>query len=82
MTRTLETTAGCFGSAIENNGANVFMNPTTASPDFSAQHKAVAMPPVPVVTHELCRETIGVRLQSFVNSLMMFSFHWSQITGC
>jgi hypothetical protein len=68
MTRTLETAAGCFGGLYQAeaigsrpNGHVAFMEGTTSLEGKRTTRSSVPMPGVPIVAHELCRETIGVR---------------------
>eukprot|EP00892_Ulva_mutabilis_P003495 jgi/Ulvmu1/1517/UM011_0247.1 len=65
LTRTLETTAGAFGnhdvSVTSDTAAKDIVMCTI--PDIEGkctQHVGVGMPSVPVIAHELCRETLGV----------------------
>jgi hypothetical protein len=70
LTRTLETAAGCLGGLVfasgtaaardQSDGGNVLMNAIADSQGFSAAHEAVLCPDVPIVAHELCRETLEI----------------------
>lgn len=69
LTRTLETAAGCFGGLYHSESigskpsghASAFMESTASLEGKRTTRSSVPMPGVPVVAHELCRETIGVR---------------------
>jgi len=65
LTRSLETTAGVFGQhdiGAESNGSvhKVLMSAIPRIDGKCTQHAAVGKPGVPVIAHEMCRETLGV----------------------
>lgn len=47
-----------------NGRSGVFMNGTEAEASKSVKQASILLPDVPVVAHELCRETLGVRLEA------------------
>ena len=74
LTRTLETAAGCFGgasfgaqllgsiqaTAAADSRGTVLMNQIAESSGRRPAHDSISCPNVPVVAHELCRETMEV----------------------
>lgn len=77
LTRCLETAAGVFGvhpaeggngasngatnGAAESSSRGVWMNATEHEEGKCTQHVPIGLPSVPVIAHETCRETLGVR---------------------
>lgn len=65
LTRTLETTAGAFGNhgigpESDHPADDILMRTIPHIDGKCTQHAAVGKPDVPVIAHEMCRETLGV----------------------
>ncbi|KAL3158693.1 hypothetical protein ABBQ32_011434 [Trebouxia sp. C0010 RCD-2024] len=59
LVRTLETATGAFGKGLPQDPTTVMMTALAGSPDWQSEHAAVALPGVPVIAHEGCRERVS-----------------------
>lgn len=66
LTRTLETASGIFGgedlNEDEPSPGSTLMGPTAAAKNEVSPHRGIALPQVPFVASELCRERICMTL--------------------
>lgn len=60
MVRTLETATGAFGTGVPQDSSTVMMAALEGRPRWQAEHPAVALPAVPVIAHEGCRERVSM----------------------
>jgi len=77
LTRTLETAAGIFGEenfdAESLSPESILMRASTAVEKEVSAHKKIALPQLPFVASELCRERI-CRLLSLPNTSLLTGF--------
>ncbi|KAL3135524.1 hypothetical protein ABBQ38_006004 [Trebouxia sp. C0009 RCD-2024] len=59
LVRTLETATGAFGKGLPQDPSTVMMTALAERPDWQSEHAAVALPGVPVIAHEGCRERVS-----------------------
>ena len=59
LVRTLETATGVFGTGVPQDASSVMMTALEGTPKWQSEHPAVALPGVPVIAHEGCRERVS-----------------------